>query len=143
MDKQTIKAKAKKIYKTYGTINPFVICKEKDFVVKKIDMPPRLKGYTTTKNRIRFIYINNSLSEEEQKFTCAHELGHIICGHDENVIFTSRYTLQVTNKHENEANLFAVALLINNIEEEDIKHLTINQLSKAINIKEDYLYLFF
>lgn len=70
-------------------------------------------------------------------------MGHIICGHDENVIFTSRYTLQVTNKHENEANLFAVALLINTIEEEDIKHLTINQLSKATNIKEDYLYLFF
>lgn len=79
MDKQTIKAKAKKIYKTYGTINPFVICKEKDFVVKKIDMPPRLKGYTTTKNRIRFIYINNSLSYLYKQLTIRRRTKIYLC----------------------------------------------------------------
>lgn len=141
LDKNKIKQKAKNLTK-YSN-NPYEICEIKGYVVNTIAMPIRLKGYTATKNRIKFIYINSLLDEEERKFTCAHELGHIVCGHNENVIFTSSTTFQVTNKHENEANLFAVALLLNNYDKEVLESLTTNQISQLTKIKKEYLYLFF
>lgn len=57
MNKHIIKEKANKICKIYGANNPFAICKEKDYIVKKIPMPLRLKGYTTTKIKEEYLHL--------------------------------------------------------------------------------------
>lgn len=133
---------AKKVYKEYGN-NPFSICKEKDYIVKLIDMPASLKGYTTMTNRINIIYINSKLNEKERKFTCLHELGHILLKHDDNILFNKKYTLNSGNKEENEANNFAVQMLLEDYSREDLETLSINQIANLIGVEKNILYIFF
>lgn len=143
MEKEKIKKLAIKIYKKYGTTDPFIIARAKDYVVKKLDMPSRMKGYTFSLNRIKFIYINSNLTEQEQKITCLHELGHIFCKHDTNRIFTSLNTYFIANKLENEADLFMVTMLLNSLEDEDIKKCSLNQLSSQLGVNTSILRLYF
>lgn len=133
---------AKKIYKEYGN-NPFLICQDKDYIVKLIDMPTSLKGYTTKANRINIIYINSKLDEKERKFTCLHELGHILLKHDDNILFNKKYTLNSGNKEENEANNFAVQMLLEDYSSEDLETLSINQIANLIGVEKNILYIFF
>ena len=56
------------------------------------------------------IYINQELSEEEQRLYCAHELGHMILHKNINSIFLDT-DLHVEGIYELEANVFAIQLL--------------------------------
>ncbi|WP_138158741.1 ImmA/IrrE family metallo-endopeptidase [Peptoniphilus catoniae] len=143
MEKEKIKKLAIKIYKKYGTTDPFIIARAKDYVVKKLDMPSRMKGYTFSLNRIKFIYINSNLTEQEQKITCLHELGHIFCKHDTNRIFTSLNTYFIANKLENEADLFMVAMLLNGLDKDCLKSFSIQQISNLLGVDKHKIELFF
>lgn len=56
------------------------------------------------------IYINQGLTEEEQRLYCAHELGHMILHKNINSIFLDT-DLHVGGIYELEANVFAIQLL--------------------------------
>ena len=94
------------------------------------------------KNRV--IFINEDLSEEQQNFVLAHELGHAIL-HIKSSCFC--YGLNVNNyKKEYEANFFAAQLLINNCDEKILKNLSENELAsyfrvpiELIKLKRRYL----
>ncbi|MNB78605.1 Metallopeptidase ImmA [compost metagenome] len=58
------------------------------------------------------IHINNAASEQDQRFTCAHELGHVILHPNVNTPFLRRQTLYSVDRIEREANQFAVELLM-------------------------------
>lgn len=143
MEKEKIKALAIKTYNKYKTSDPFSICKQKGYEVIKIPMPLKLKGYTTEKNRIKFIYINNQYSYEEQYFTCVHELGHNICKHEDNILFNHLYTYHLSNREENEANIFAASFILAKYSEEQLEGLTITQISQMTGIDEKHLRLLF
>ncbi|MBU5669577.1 ImmA/IrrE family metallo-endopeptidase [Peptoniphilus sp. MSJ-1] len=106
-------------------------------------MPAKIKGYTLKIYRSNLIYINENLNEIETRNTILHELGHIFCKHDENRIFTSLKTHQVTSKLENQADLFTVAMLINALEEEELERYNLKQLSYMLGISEELLKLYF
>ena len=55
---------------------------------------------------------NTDLSESEQRFSCAHELGHALLHPDANTPFLTKYTYLSVDKYEIEANKFALKLLI-------------------------------
>lgn len=134
MDVQIIK-KAKKLCRVHNTTDPYRICKERDIIVLVKDtMPKQLKGLTVTKRRIHFIYLNSLvfLHEKEREFVLGHELGHIFLGHKDNVLFTKTATLQVQNKEENEADLFSTAILLERLDKDDLKRLTIDQIHQTI-----------
>lgn len=67
------------------------------------------------------IGVNSATSANRQRFTIAHELGHLLCGHDGQTLILDR-TVQVnwrdrtsgaaTDRQEIEANAFAAALLM-------------------------------
>ncbi len=143
MDIQLINKKVKQLYKKYGTVNPFDIAKEKGYIVLKKEMPDKLKGYTTTVNRITFIYINSIYDEVSQYYTCLHELGHIFCKHDSNIIFTSTRTFLVGSKYENEADSFATAMILHQHKDLDFSGLTLNQISCTTGITVKNLKLYF
>ncbi len=132
--------KAKNLIKTYETTDPFLICDYKDYIVQRIPMPKNLKGYTTEYKRVKIICINSNYSEESQRFTCFHELGHILLGHDGNIFFDKKYTLKVSSKEENEANLFATACMLSSYPH--LKKLTIPELSDATGISGKYITTF-
>lgn len=69
-------------------------------------------GYFTNDFRIRFIHINQQLSDKDSIYACSHELGHAILHPDVNTPFLKKHTLFSTAKIEREANTFAVELLL-------------------------------
>lgn len=58
-----------------------------------------------------FIVINSNYPYEWQRFTCAHELGHIQLHKGYSFTFIEDHTLFNPDRYEREANQFAVALL--------------------------------
>lgn len=135
--------KARKIYKTCGTTNPFSIAEKKGYLVIEKNMPMELRGFTTKIFRIPVIFINDKYSYNDKEFTCLHEIGHIVCGHDDNAIFLLNNTSQVVNRYENEADDFACALRLLSFDLEDIKLLNIKQISALSGIDEAILLNFF
>ena len=62
-----------------------------------------------------FIFISQNMSEQMQRITCAHELGHILLHRD--ILTKDRFFLEyelfnIQNETEYEANVFAAGLLI-------------------------------
>lgn len=135
--------KAKAIFNQCGTADPFKIANFKDYVVVKKEMPLELKGFTLKKFRIPVIYINSLYDESEQEFTCLHEIGHIVCGHDDNAIFLMNNTTQVVSKYENEADDFACALKLLSFDREEIERLSLEQISSLAGIDKMVLLNFF
>lgn len=69
-------------------------------------------GCYTTYRRIAFIHINAQISEAEQRFTCAHELGHAVLHRGLSLPYLRAHTLFSPSIYERQANTFAVELLL-------------------------------
>lgn len=81
--------------------------------IDKISAELKTKDGVTHKINEKYLIIYNDtiLTEERQRFTLAHELGHIICGHfelEEDLIHLPDYKHEILEK---EANAFASELL--------------------------------
>ncbi len=105
------KQAALQLIKKYGTNNPFKIASQKNIHVL-FEPLGNILGYFSTYKRIRCIHINQGLDKSGQRFTCAHELGHVILHPKVNTPFLRRNTLVSIDRIENEANQFAVELLM-------------------------------
>lgn len=101
----------RKIKKRHKTNCPFTIAKERGIIVQYGPFGETL-GFFQCNYRIKFININSSLSEEMQRFVCAHELGHAVLHPDSNTPFLRKSTFYSIDKIEVEANTFAAELLI-------------------------------
>lgn len=91
--------------------NPFNICKELGIIVLCHNLGS-INGYTTTNNRIKIIVLNEKLKAKEKRYTLAHELGHIVLRHRYSKLWLSAKTFYNNNTYENEANTFAIKLLL-------------------------------
>lgn len=78
-----------------------------------------VQGFYNQCFRHKFIHINQDSSEEKQRFTCAHELGHAILHPEANSPFLRENTLFSIDKMEVQANRFAVDLLFSDHELQD------------------------
>lgn len=107
-----IKKKIEYLYEKYNTRNPFTLAKYLNIEIIYWDLPPDIKGFYQYEKRNRFIFINSSLSFEEQLIVCAHELGHAILHTKLNTPFMRANTLFSIDKVEVQANTFAAYLLI-------------------------------
>ncbi|HHY74081.1 MAG TPA: ImmA/IrrE family metallo-endopeptidase [Bacillus bacterium] len=107
----TIKQRVVALIKKHGTNCPFKIAKGLGIQIHYENLGSTL-GYYSKHFRIPIIHINESAAEHEQKFICAHELGHAILDPDTNTSFLKVHTFFSTDKKEREANTFAVELLI-------------------------------
>lgn len=106
-----IKGIVNKLIKENNTNDPFEIAHKKGINI--IFKPfKQIYGFYSCYKRYQFIYINQNLSSQEQKFVCAHELAHAILHRNINTPFLKKYTLFSTDKIEKEANTFAVELLM-------------------------------
>lgn len=93
-----------------GTDNPFEIADQLGILYQLCNID--FEGcYMFLKNH-RYIFLNNSLSENELKMVMAHELGHSLMHRKNNCYFIKNKTLLLNSKIEREANLFAAELLI-------------------------------
>lgn len=98
-----------------------------------------INGYYNEVGTLKFIHVNNRLSEEQQIFTAAHELGHAILHEKTNVLFLHAFTHERTGRMEHEANTFATFLLISDEEVEEYKRLPIPKLMDMYNLNEQLI----
>ena len=102
---------ANRAVKHAESTDPFNICKSYGIKVHFVPLGS-LKGFTATNYRMRNIFINEDLSDMDARYTCAHELGHILMRHDYNKLWMANHTFFNLNRYENEANRFAIHLLL-------------------------------
>ena len=104
---------------THNTRDPFRLAESLGCYVRYISTKKQ-KGFCTNILNNYFIYINENLSPQMQRMTCAHELGHILLhrdrlARDEQGRFQKIVEMElfdITSETEYEANLFAANLLI-------------------------------
>lgn len=133
-----IKDIVRRLIKKHGTNNPLTIAKERNVIVHYCDMHSTL-GYYVRYHRIQNIIIKSDLTDEMQRFVCAHELGHSILHTDINVPKLKAYTLFSTDKIERQANTFAVELLLPNSLLEEYTDCSIFQIAHGIGIPQEFI----
>ncbi|HMH70038.1 MAG TPA: ImmA/IrrE family metallo-endopeptidase [Candidatus Saccharimonadales bacterium] len=88
--------------------------------VKRDNLKSSLSGFAVQKHGSKFIGINSNESAERQRFTIAHEIGHLFLHKKDSVnydldgamLFRDGHSKQGTDVKEIEANRFAAELLM-------------------------------
>jgi len=104
------KALAARLSKKYDTRDPFRLADEIGFIVVFAPLVG-MRGFQQRIKRQNIIYINDRLDERQQALVCGHEMGHHFMHRGMNRIFMNLNTQFVTQKFENEANLFSLELI--------------------------------
>jgi len=123
------------LVKKHDTRNPIQIAKGKSIIVLFEELGT-INGYYNTAYRQKFIHINSNLTEHEQIFTAAHELGHALLHPKANTPFLRASTYISVNKLEIEANKFAVNLLISDEDLDEFREYPLGHLSKVFGCHE-------
>ncbi len=87
------------------------ICKNMGISIRLYEAEEDNSGYSLIINGKAYIFINKNHSAERQRFTAAHELGHILLGHVGKYELVNREPNASDNPIEQAANVFASRLL--------------------------------
>jgi len=132
------------IVNKYQTRDPEEIAAEMGIKVTFEDLG-RVNGYYNTSLGNKYIHINHRLkmNDKKRKLTIAHELGHVILHDDLNARFMAEHTYFSINKYENEANKFAVHLLIpdNELLEYQREGYTTQQIANCYHLPQEFINL--
>ena len=126
-----IKKIADNLVKKYGTRNPFEILRNLNVILVFYPLEG-VKGFYQYFQRNNIIDIDERLDDNEKIFVCAHELGHMFLHKKSNAIFMDSRTHLNTSKYENEADRFAVDLLVSDSVIEDHLDFSIDQFSRLL-----------
>lgn len=124
-----IKARVDKLVRKYKTRDPFEMIKGMNVILVFYPLDG-VRGFYQYFQRNNIIYIDETLSEHDKAFVLAHEIGHMILHKKSNAIFMDSRTQFRTSKYENEANKFAIELLISDESLSEYSNCTIEQLSQ-------------
>lgn len=134
-----IVALAKGLRDSWNTNDPFEIAKK--FGIEVLFRDVAIKGFTAQTIKIpgypTIISINDAFNEKSKKILCAHELGHALL-HDESVNHFSVTKRNVMTYVERDANLFAVALLIDDETETQLSGPLVNMENHLLKAILDY-----
>lgn len=122
---------ADNLAKKYGTRNPFEIIRNLNVILVFYPLEG-VKGFYQYFQRNNIIYIDERLDDNEKIFVCAHELGHMLLHKKSNAIFMDSRTHLNTSKYENEADRFAIDLLVSDSVIEDHLNFSIDQFSRLL-----------
>lgn len=138
-----IESSVRRLTGQYGTSDPFELCERLGVRLTILPLPPAIRGFYSNTLGMDFVYINQKLSNSEQRIVCAHELGHVVLHPGVNSLFVARSTLMSQSKLENQADLFAAHLLIPDtvFTGDGDDPLTLEQLSHRLKIPVEYLQL--
>ena len=106
-----IKKLADRIARKYHSRDPFEIIQEMNAILIYTHLEG-IRGLYQYFQRNHIIYIDDGLPDREQRFVCAHEMGHMLLHRKMNAVFMERHTFLNRNKFEIEANRFAMDLLV-------------------------------
>lgn len=135
-----IRKKVDALVRTYQTRNPFEMIKGMNVILVSCPLDG-VRGFYQYFQRNNIIYIDESLTETEQMFVCAHEMGHMFLHKKSNAVYMDSRTYLNTNRFENEANLFAMELLVSDEFLADHKQFTTEQISRMLGYHENLIKL--
>lgn len=126
-----IKARVNRLVRFYKTRDPFEMIKGMNIILVNYPLEG-VRGFYQYFQRNNIIYLDEKLSDSERRFVLAHELGHMMLHKKSNAIFMDTRTQFNTSKYEQEANLFAMELLLPDqiLDEYVADGLTIEQISR-------------
>lgn len=132
-----IRQRVESLCRKHQSRDPFTICREKKILVLYEPLGT-VRGYYSCSYRTKVIHINQQLDEEQQRFTCAHELGHALLHPKANTPFLRTNTLFSVNKLEVEANRFAVCLLYPREKlKQDFEGCSVTQLAESLKLPQE------
>lgn len=140
MNSDRIKSIVRRLSRKHNTRDPFILADALG-ILTVTEPLGALNGYYTKKYRIKIIHINSSLSKSEQRFACAHELGHALLHPDANTPFLTKYTYLSVDKYEIEANKFALELLVPDELLLEYQDCTIDQVARATGYQKNFIEL--
>ena len=123
-----IKKRVNQLVRKFGTRNPLEIAERMGCIIVHYPLEG-VRGFYHYFQRNHIIYVDDRLPEHMILFVIAHELGHVFLHKKSNAIFMDTRTHFIKNKYENEANLFAMDLLISDEDIEEHLEFTTSQLS--------------
>ena len=126
--------------KKYNTSNPFELAKQLHIEVLVGDIGSRDGCYMYLKKH-KCIFLNENLDEHLLNFVMAHELGHAIMHPKQNCYFIRSNTFLLISKTENEANKFAIELLISDDDIEENKEFTTEQMARLLGYDQKLIEL--
>lgn len=129
------KNKAASLIRRYATNDPFLLADHLGIHVLYRDLGGTW-GCCTAYKRIKFIHINQNLSEAEQRFTCAHELGHAVLHPGISLPYLRAHTLFSPAVYERQANTFAVELLLPDSLLREYPEISLDRLARAAGLPE-------
>ncbi|WP_313232506.1 ImmA/IrrE family metallo-endopeptidase [Tissierella praeacuta] len=130
----------------YNTRNPFELCRCLDIKIIETNLGNNILGFFQRIMEEEIIYLNNNIDNyNEKKYVCFHELGHVVCHPELSICFLEK-TLYITDRYENQADIFAAYFLIPDDDEIDIceiENMTTKQLSSYFKVPEKLIELRF
>ena len=135
-----IKKRVNQLVRKYKTRNPLEIAENMGCIIIRQPLND-VRGFYHYFQRNHIICIDDSLPEHIVKFVVAHELGHIILHKGSNAIFMDTNTFFVRNKLENQANKFAIELLITDDDICEYSDFTVSQLSRIFGYEKNLIEL--
>jgi Predicted Zn peptidase len=130
------------LIKKFDTNNPLEIAEQLNIMILYEDLE-NLNGYYSCLLNRKFIHINNKLTKHMKKFVIAHELGHALLHENNNTPFIKYFSFININRLENEANIFAVNLLISDEDIESYKfaEYTVEQIAMICGLPKELIEL--
>lgn len=135
-----IKRKVNQLVRLFGTRDPFEMIKGMNVILVFYPLDG-VRGFYQYFKRNNIIYIDESLSQHDQQFVCAHELGHMFLHKRSNVLFMDTRTHFNTSRYELEADKFAVNLLISDSVLREYPDYSTDQLSRLFGYSKKLIEL--
>ena len=135
-----IKRLVNSLVRKHKTRDPFEIIENLNAIVVFHPLQG-VRGFYQYFQRNNIIYIDETLSEHEQRLVCAHELGHMLLHKKSNAIFMDSRTQLNTTKYEIEADRFAMNLIMSDEEIEEHLYLTTAQFSRLFGYSKKLIEL--
>lgn len=135
-----IKKKADMLARKYQSRNPIEIVRGLNTILVFKPLVG-VRGFYQYFQRNNIIYIDENLPFHEQLFVCAHEMGHMLLHKKANAIFMDSRTFLNGSRYEQEADSFAMYLLMSDdilLEHSDC---TIEQLSRLFGFETELIKL--
>lgn len=120
--------------------NPFEIAKGLNIMIIPVPLID-CRGFYQYFQRNNIIYIDENLSHHDKMFVCAHELAHMLLHKKANTVFMETKTCFNTNRYEEEANKFAMELLVPDEVIFENWQFTTNQIARLTGYTEELIKL--
>lgn len=135
-----IKKKADMLVRKHCSRNPIEIVRGLNVIL--VFMPlVGVRGFYQYFQRNNIIYIDENLPYHEQLFVCAHELGHMLLHRKANALFMDSRTFLNSSRYEQEADSFAMYLLLGDEMLLEYQSYTLDQLSRLWGYQKELIKL--